>query len=149
MDLTANIASILGLVLSILILLYSGTIKTAVNNAKSDLIGVIGREEVIVQIAHTITKVEKSSALLTIPDQAVLASVLLEEALSELIYYIERWRDSLSPERYEDLLASHFSLEDVRKKLSSGKGSLKSSREAIHSSILTLKVVEASLRKVG
>jgi len=146
-NIIGSLASIVGLVLTVWILCNTDRLKKAVKDTEERLVKIFGQEEMIVQISHTISKIQKSHAFLSNPGQEKLAEYMLEDAISEFRYNLERWRDTLPSEYYKELLASHYSLDGVRRKMATGKGQKRTSLEAILASITSLRVVEASLQK--
>ena len=136
----AELASILGFLLTIAVLIYSRSIRASVEEGRRELLHRLEQEEML----------EQYSRLVGLADRCLdnvenanwdLAEHLLMETLKDLSYFVNRWRDQIR-ESYTDLIDCHKKLDSVRCQLSrKPKGSL----QIVQCTVIVLKETEAKL----
>jgi hypothetical protein len=117
MQVIANISSILGFVISVFILLYSMSVKKAVQAAKKDMKTRIERDDLISDMKNIISEFENASAFLT-GGKVEISKYLVENGLKDLGYFTERWKKYIL-EHSSEIWRCHRHFDRVRSELAS------------------------------
>jgi len=142
LGITGNIASIIGLGLSVWIIFNTDKLKKALSDARQSLLKRFEREETLDDVSSLIHKLEQIETF-AINEKWEVVGYLLDDALRTYPIITNRWQ---LPQDAE-IESSHLSLDRVRREVRREQPEGRRIRNRIHEAIILLRNKEAQLKQ--